>query len=54
VDCPYQNPVCDLSVLDLLGFRWSVLNGSSIKWLYDGEASVNKIETARVMKKENS
>ena len=50
MDCPYQNPVCDLSVLELLGFRWSVLNGSSIKWLYDGEASVNKIERARVIK----
>jgi len=46
--------MCDLNVLELLGFRWSVLNGSSIKWLYDGEASVNKIETARVIKKENS
>jgi hypothetical protein len=34
-------------MLQLLGFRWSVLNGSGIKWLYDREASVNKIETAR-------
>jgi len=41
-------------MLWFLGFRWSVLNCSGIKWLYDGEASVNKIETARVVKKETS
>ena len=32
----------------------SVLNGSGIKWLYDAEASANKIESARVVNKENS
>jgi hypothetical protein len=31
----------------------SVLNGSSTKWLYDGEAIVNKIQISRVLKKEN-
>jgi hypothetical protein len=45
---------CVIKYVIVLGFRWSVPNGSGIKWLYDGEASVNKIETTKVVKKKNS